>query len=558
MDTRPITLEQLPPDIVQEIISQAGDFSSIVWLYNNLKTARGVLTVNTTRDPYLGKFLQEKYAPTGSQDAFLSSLARKFRLRIRSPIAFPKLIRVYNRRQDCTAYLALNVCIFQAGKRDESWEKLLDKWKEQYARISISLKRYMVFLPAVETSTAYRLLIDKLITVTSKRGHLDSIHELILDSANYQAWYYYLRAHVRLASLPYKVKTTREIRQEYAATLYNPDIDTDTKRSIWASKYDFQGRDPGVVALEHIANANIPNMVDIFLDCFLAKFAIPRSPGLPSLTFLFSCQSGNLTVIRQLLRSMGGQADNQLSVVSLIKRGYFDILRATQVSEIRISSQCNVWNKNKHVSDYLRKFSLTELELLNTGLSNVYSYPNLSKVVLLSTILSNMPRVYEEYVRRYKPNISEYYAVFTLNYQAKLSGVSILNNLLAETYNFLGVEDRQRILQDWFPRNSKLLCKIWTEYGRRQWEDCVLYLKVHYNVQVTAKMLYPSIVKTSCLGLLAYIFGLELRSGYPEYKLEPLTNGLIAIDRELIGDIPVASIDVIAVMINIETILDRK
>ena len=68
---------------------------------------------------------------------------------------------------------------------------------------------------------------------------------------------------------------------------------------------------------------------------------------------------------------------------------------------------------------------------------------------------------------------------------------------------------------------------------------------------MTAEMLYPVIVKTSALGLLAYIFGLRLDSGYPKYELNQIHNGLIETDMGLLGRVS-DSVDVDILMIKIE------
>lgn len=556
--------ESLPPELIKVTLLNSDDFGTVISAHDFDRYVRSLLDCPPTQsDPRILTLVDDLSCELSpEQRRFLAELNVRFKLYVSEPLTFPKLRRAYNRSvfdPKCNLRTTLFACMKTAARLGLSKQlrptgatggydyhitvdshqgetignTLLDSWlrelRQNHAQIQAS--KYLNELPGyVHSNTGLTDLLLKLSVVASKYDHVDLSQELFVrskvvtwsdDRLVRKAKYWNLKAQVRVILRPYKVKTTKQIRDEHWLELFAADVTDDRKAQIWQSKYQFPTSD--VAELIKTSGGYDPKAI----GAALAKLGISDDSNDDGgfIVTLFSAKSGNAKILAQ-----SGHSNNRHVLIVAVKRGFFNIVKEHRRGFFGPNKAVKIWGKEQYMYKYFRNFSLKQIELFNDSLAITLGYQEYASAPELDIALVNggCTRLFLEYISGDNNKISHYGVL--QNLISDIQSVPIINALLDDIVPYDFAEIRT-FVNFWTEHNYRFLIKVWLEYGRRQFEDSLIYLRSIFGVSVIdAPKLVQMAVSMGAVGLLAYMFGYQLSNNESVPLMSP---GIITYDFRL-------------------------
>lgn len=515
-------METLPQEAIYAFLDTAGDFGVIVNLYEVNRQARAILDCQVVlAEPRVYTLINEARICVTSdiQTKLLERLNVKFKFKVRAPITWLKLRRAYNRsalNPRCREYNSLYACLKSAAKYDLVAQFTLIYAHNSYP-IELRKREYAANL-AVHNWLGHKatLLDDYLnqkdvVTRRDKRAGKDvddasewyfttmlsfiriayknqsfGVGEMLYaqllryngqNVRTYKAEMWRVSAWVRYYLTPYKIRTNREIRRQHSAVLYDPQVSDLEKRDIWASQY-----------------ANLDKL----------QFPEGTDP----------------MIIEETQRIIDGEST---FIAELVKRGYFSSVQHLGFRNIGLDTTISESGRSEPLLWFLRKFEPEHIEQIAIGLSKFYARPPPTPLDMLRLAADKGSyRLYTYLIAKYDLP-SEEYATLGPFMRPSLDGVFVLNDLLAKYVELFpgGSMTFRSIITNLYPI-------IWRVFGRRQFEDSLLYIIEKFRVDMRpALVIMLWEILTTDMGLFAYAFGYELtlskekRRFYTFTKLEP-------------------------------------
>lgn len=174
--------------------------------------------------------------------------------------------------------------------------------------------------------------------------------------------------------LPYKVTTTREIRDRHWQTLYSPTVDDEDKQKLWTTKYDLRNFEPDIDNEYHVAA--------------LAKLGLIDTVDLTKVSRLALLEIACHSVNSKLLTALGAEPLGMFgqSMVNLLKRGYFQAVK--HYSAWDLVNEPHLYGTNgARTYEYLTKFTLEQFLHLDAGLHSVYGHRKPSAGTSIESII---------------------------------------------------------------------------------------------------------------------------------------------------------------------------
>lgn len=602
-----LPLYVLPQNVVYDMIMDTDDFWLVINLYTFNRQAfyllSGNITINSHLDLFVSDVVNERLPPNKLN--LLQHLNLKFHLRVPSPLTFVKLVRAYKRSAFnplCYEYNSILDCLQSAARSGLDRGSLYTVWVSSHRMLADRLAESNVTLPELTRLKSYSEIMNKLAVLAYKNNHLQLGDSLLLPdpaSRSEKVVYFQLKAWSRYFLRPCKVRTNREIYQEHANTLFDPEVDHSVKEAIWASQYDL-AKFP--LAKSHL----IAKDVWLAIKARTGELRWNMIPlGLPQAVYIaltqLACRSGNSQAMAAPMTFLSdASVGKELRVITLLKRGFFRIL--TRMPNPSLPME--VWGKSTLFIRWCRKWPLARAKLLINVVNLLSKDMRASNTYfLLETVRGNTPELYLEAIKPCEGLFAEYRELFIqvdikaqteldrlnaetpktlyhpqvadihlkaidvtkqirsletgnlkLSLQTKLSkqdcptARALVSNMRKLTFGSISMindilnksvefEPHGDLTRggSWVDLNYKLLVQIWKTYGRQRFEDCLMYLRVNFAVQTDSK-LFTVAIENNARGLLAYMFGFN-------YKLEPLPRlGLIELNPQILHDVDILAL----------------
>lgn len=547
----------LPTDVLTEIIDRT-PFPDIVNLYQSNTAVRQLLGCERVYAARLLAFVDAEAqcaSVTSQQTTLLNRLNLRFRLNVKPPLSFAKLIRAYNHsalNPQCNAQASIADCLISAARLGLSEQvlpttnstSLYNLW--QYQKLAFNGGR----LSRVDETLINGLIITAYDNDYPELGDalISRVKEAagIITAADPRIYYPMVKSWVRRILAPYKVKTSQGIRREFAATLFDADVPDDIKREIWESKYDFG--DLALTQIFAIDNILASRNKGLIEACGLAKFGIDIDPVFSMSTRVvsilverFAAESGSPELIKKyqagyprITTTAHDYLSNDISTFIAAKRGYFEstkllIKRVTPLTHI----PNEYWGANNiYIFEFLDKFSLPEVELLWTGLAATYGYALNHREVIQGIVLGKAGSLFDAYVAKYTPILDDLKSAL-LRANLDVNQVNIVNYVLTRMLAENAAYARSFFIAWFDSQGTKTLVDIWKVYGREQFEDSLMYISINFGFDINAHIsrLYSDAVKYSNLGLIAYLHGKRLVLDITQDFRNPFPYKLVEMDR---------------------------
>lgn len=533
-------LALFPTEVIYELLYQAEDLATIVYLYKSNPKARSVLDCQSlTPSPRIDRFVGDADCVISkTQQDLFDHINTKFNLKL-TVVTWSKILRAYNlsgANPTCDDYSSIYDCLKSAVKLGLStavdtlylaWEQRQRDYSSRNGGSS-GLDKYS-FLP--------------LVTAAYKHNHLDigdrfyskvsTIRQDLDQPGVAKMIYFRLKAWVREILMPFKVKKTRDIRQAHYLILYDPSIDNKIKVKIWASKYDFNGKSPAQEMAHRSRGLNAPPEIVRFAMAKVGIYHESPVTAWDQILYLFLLYSRGPLLIKKLGEKPGVKL-HPMTIPIAIKLGYFD---AKTRGYRLVGWVKDIGKQRVRLVKFLTKFTLSQLQALCEGLNK--HNPNRlcdDEGVLLAIVFGGMSNLYFQYKNEHNINYGKIAANMFDDANVGLRSLGIVNDLLASIIPSLNPRNTGHtriILEHWLGKSLRLLVKIWQRYGRRQLEDSLIYLHVHFGVRFQLSTLNWSIGGVfSSEGFLAYLFGLRLDKNR---QLSPLTEpGIVELGRQFL------------------------
>lgn len=536
-------LSSFTPEIIELILRQADDFGIVVSMYQINRVTRKLLQPISLRpnperlfinDPMIYEFL-----PT--QTKLLEYLSVKFKLEVYPPLTYVKLLRAYK-------HSALNPQCYNCISIEDALESAAKYGLTERLFPSISGVPTLYDIHQRQSEYLHRILAKDvppgnfrqptlLATIAYTNGQLEAGEVLYTHAQDFYSedicmltWDEMLIARMdawsKFLLRPYKVKTSREILAEHSSKLFDPDVSYTEKREIWDSKYA-----PEAKAVKH-ADPLITLAVRAKLG-ILEATEITETNG--RLLLPFMCQSGDTDLVSEI----GLECEDYVAVVKALKRGYFEIINeAPFVLDPSDDFPIGSYDAPAYLLEYLDNYTLEQVTQLLEVLYKLEE-DELTPPKLFENITSGSAvKLYAQFIAKYPVTIDmliecrDWEPIFIhndiLDRMTKLSviGVDRLTPEISVSWNLVShihTNDEYLPLRN-VDRDS--LVRIWRIYGRRQFEDSLIYLqdKIKLAGVRGPDLLLHTVIRERNLGLLCYVFGYKLGKFLPEkltYELEP-------------------------------------
>lgn len=558
-----LPLQILPDTVVYDMIMNTDDFSAVVNLYFHNRHALHLLSdAQAPKRPHLDVFLSPLHNENLPRNKLniLEHLNVKFQLGVIPPLAFPKLLRAYNRsahHHKRSDYASILDCLHSAARlgSPEAFNDVFSQWTSVYAVLASRLAEgtFNITLSPLIGGQGFLKIMEKLATTAYKRNHLhlgDYIcTKFVTTEPSHKRVYYKLKMWSRHYLAQYKVKRTRDILREHADTLFSPNVKDAVKVKIWASKYD----------LTNFPVLRPPIIKDTIWAAMLARIGRLRPPDLPrgldhsvyvALSQL-ACLSGNAQSVASPMvfaLTHRGDSGGGLRTILLHKRGFYGVHDLSAVN-----LKVKVWGKEVYPLHYCRKWSLSVIKRLGQVTDTEWTiriiYGNASELYqkitapcrdIIVSGIAEVQRTQQDTARRLigavtsleRQTISNREGLRILDVKketenaleaqdclvphmrlyilsqttCKLSSMDMINDIMYTASHFTWLQGAQKHVQAWIELNYALLVKIWKVHGRQQWEDCMLYLAVEYGCLIDPEKMLDTAIYSNALGLIEYIF----------------------------------------------------
>lgn len=546
-----LTLANLPQDPLHVLISKLPDLEDVINLYYTNPNVYQALSCTTQPDSRNDLFVKEaRYCPlTSQQTQLLTRLVNKFHLDVPSPITFPKIIRAYYRsayNPQCPDYGSLADC-FESAARSGQIQQFLPPTadtvtlRDTYFHQAGQLPREVRHNEALAYNN---LLLRSAITAYENRQvPLGDELSKILQRSSYQMtgvrarWLTFVRfkAWLKILLAPYKLLTSKQIRQLHAGRLFASDVGDTEKQKLWAQQYDTSNLD--LVKITELAQ-EFPGVDEDMVNAILIKLGLNEQVQLVALdmnTYYLIGQSGDQEWIENLLLDSDDIDRVLMMYFQTLKRGYWDaaqLFKLGEPFELTLES-------TQHYSilvDNLKNFTYEQLKLFNQGLLD---QKLTTEADLLRPVLwSNNYSWYTQYVTENSIDLEKLAAILP-DTVTTLRGINIINDVLESVSQTLLVLPSGEItaglvkaVSEWLGYNYPLLVNIWKQLGRRQLEDSVIYLRTHLKVATKPELLMIQAITSESPGLLAYTLGYQLTL---DGELLPLTGGLFQVKKDILA-----------------------
>lgn len=524
----------LPSEIIQDTLLHGGDFQSVIDVYGFDRPMHALMDCQEAIHPHLTMLVDIPACPlSGPQQHFLAQLNVIYRLGVSEPLTFPKLKRAYLRsahNPQCSSHTTIFQCMKSAAKQnlgerlrvtggigradyDFSIEDDLpttvgNTLTDEWLRLTRALLMQVKDTPYLSSKlkfegTGLTDMFLRLSIIASKREYMQLAHEMAA-LANYNTFYsidlvnkanYWLfKAQSNILLRPYKVKTTREIRDVHWETLYSHTTSDTDKAKIWRSKYEFPVED--IVGLLKADAARLGFDYDI-TGAALARLGIRHGTNadISEAMSLLGVVSGDLQLLRHIYYPPGAYA-----TIKAVKYGYYemaDTLRGRAfLGPLKL---IQIWGKQRYLYRYFCNFTLKQIQLVHSSLNEKFKHAGALDMAL---IYGGCSRLFTEYTQgRRMPGyaILEYYG-------SDIRSLDITNTVLA-SYAQHGPQEIKWYTNKWLYANYEFLIHIWLEYGREKFEDALIYLRSNFNVQIYDLGFLEKVLALGATGLLTYLFG---------------------------------------------------
>lgn len=531
-----LTWENLPTDVLQEILFQPTNFAAVIQLTETNKQIQATLgcqriVVNPRLTSLLDEVNQCELLP--SQYQLLQQLNRKFNLGVEGKLTFARLKRAYNRSManpQCVEHSSLVNCLKSAAKLgltdqlrpsfDEAKPSLWNRWLAEYRRLVIAAASASLFDPDdlpddIVEAPWYCDFHTKLAIIAYKHSHIE-LGNTLLRCEGYgiseapimdEVFYWEAKANCKAILRPFKVLTSKQIREQYSSLLFDPAVPDAEKAEIWRTKYQLTEED--------IARLKMSADKDPMYHLALAKLGVYYSGGnvedVEDTVAIFWVMAGE----SEYLDEMSSDLLSMCTILAL-KRGYFELAKKLDGS-INLRTSLLVFDRSKFIFEFLQNFTLQEIERFYQGFSATFP----TETPLFSALVfGNCTQAYFEYVAKYEIGQSDLEA---------LSGTKSLE-ISDDLIRRLDPEIGGIASGLWSIYGGWLLVKIWLRYGRRQFEDSLLYLRIKFLRIFPERLLLYNAVQLGSLSLVAYLFGYQINS---QNQLTPLeTPGIIKVNND--------------------------
>lgn len=530
----PLFNQAFGEDYIRELLFRLNDFSSVIGLYQTSPGARKLLGCpNGTPNPHNDLFVAEAIdcGLTPDQLQILDYLNVKFQLQVMPPLTFAKLTRAYNRSgysPECSKYQSVHDCMLSMARLGLSEELMtqLKINKDRYEQLKPQLRAVNLKIADYDW---YEHVLDDLINGSYKHGHLRLAEDLIelsdLDTETGDIAEY--AAHIRQMLLPYKLRRSREIRDQHYRELFAADVTDAQKKLIWDTKYN-------LVAVEEFLNT-LENEQDPVVIAAKLKLGLPlNTENLRSnrlhlrILTVFAAQGGDINALLQ--QTQRGAPRASYGVILALKRGYFQSANMIRPSFKRITMGFKAGRKLMAAID---KFPLVQVRELNVGLAKSGNdKPDTDARLLTLAVQADAVNLYFQ-LRDVVTLRWDMFQPISETISTSVRAIPMWNDIFQ---NALGHSKIVQVFRKslWLSSNYKLLVDIWLTYGRSQFEDSLIYLQGNFGMQAQSDDigLWYAAVEKRALGLMAYLFGYELLGTMGAYSLRPLTtSGIVGLSN---------------------------
>lgn len=547
---------------VRAYIDAVNDFRTIIDLYNLSPVAMKMLGCDIVTHSTNDYFVDEASVCdlTPYKRDLLSKLNIRFQLRVEPPLSFSKLVRAYYRsgiNPTCDSYASILDCMHNAasnGNIDQLFA-LHDKWLGYHRQMDEYMISYGIKLPDYTPGSRdkwYNSNIYDLITLAYKHGHLIEANRLwdlvnVNDSEPrdhhlFEAIFRMVKGWMKVILRPYKIRRSRDIRAENYAILYNPKVSDADKGAIWATQYNI---DKGALPSASVYAADMPADAVKLIDLAThAKFGILLYDiGAYNLDIcdrirvIYSAYSGDKDLIEE--RSIDWYGGYSYDSVVMFRRGYYQGLQHREGLAFDWNATMIFSVEYVYMSEFLTTFTLDELVASAMGEFGKFGQPQgfREKSTLTTIVEGHLGHLYEAYVSKFgAPDVNLIGA--SLEYAiSNIRDIPMLNKLLDIAIKGIdlskSVDDDHRHrgarwgIGRWIARNYELWRDIWMAYGRKQFEDSLMYLSPLLRVTDGSPENLLSALRIAALyspGLMAYINRYKLLA---DGQLQPITDGSI-------------------------------
>lgn len=565
-----LSLHLLPDTAISVYIRTANDFSSIINLYNLNPLAQKMLgCVNSVRNPTNNALVATAVTCelTPYQDQLLEDLNAEFQLGAKSPLSFPKLVRAYNYsglNPICDTYNSILECMKSAAKHGQidkllpgNGSTLYDKWLDYQRQVDTIIiesdAEPVAYVPGTKGKW-YSRVLTQLIALAYNHGHLSAYKLWSLldlskfdkhDSHLFEAVYRMIKAWLKFLLRPYKIRRSRDIRAENYVTLYDLNVPDKDKAAIWVTQYQIPRDISGAFILpsaQPYADQLPPDGAGLIDMLIQLKFGVITgwtseiySHELSSkLRSIYSVYSGDEDIMAET--QLFGMSDFTHDVPIMAKRGYFETLGDREGAEFDWNDAL-FWSFGfMHLSSFFTTFTLKELIACTVSLSKKFGKPlkYTAADVLIPIVKGNLGHLYADYVTQFAAPSLKLIARSLEHAKSKIRDIPMLNQLFAmiisldiskPLYDDYRHFAARNAIHRWLDRNTLFLAKIWTVYGRQQFEDTLMYLRPLLDAtDKTFENVTQRIPDGDAPGLAAYCRGYKLTAGG---TLQPMSDSPI-------------------------------
>lgn len=557
-------LQFLTKEIIQVIIEQADDFSSVIGLYNVSRTTQELLRSRKDQPDSRQMLVSDpmQYEFLATQTKLLEFLNSKFKLEVRAPITYLKLVRAYKHsalNPTCYNHISIHAALVSAAKYGlteqlmptKDGSNLYDMCVKQRGFVSDPEPRSTFVCPIdvtcacnrclTETDSWRRTLLTELAITAYEHRQLatgDALWAALTTFTQADDGYFEELAYVRYdvwtkhLLRPYKLKSNRDIRQKHAVKLFDLDVPDAEKRIIWASQY-------ATNALSAVTEYVKTNDLDpMFVTIVIAKLGllgvVPDLDELDTRMVLTFAYSEDFD-----LQTQSESFANNIGMIKACKRGYFEWIQEYGFENEDFGF--NYFGRGRGLLEFLSNWHLDHVVQLTQSICRQnaadFTLEFLLGLLLERIAQAGVAKLYFQHTAKY-PLPPEMLGEIRGVAEYTVQNVDILNDIFARMVDTSTVDEINNSEPDSSANymEFRLLVGIWLTYGRRQFEDSLMYLtakmKVKFNLTLSSVVnnLLNMCVEFNAVGLLAYLFGYRLGNFYPatmEYELQPITDGLI-------------------------------
>lgn len=491
----------LHPDLLRLALTRADSFQDVITILKANRQLYDLLSCTDT-SPRVDSFLQMSSCQTPEQTLILEQLNARFNLKVSKPVTLEKLIWVHEYRyKHENLYSRLTA---EAKNGNQVFvQQGLETWKDILRRIQKLLLGVPNHLIEGRLAHLWGLKLGNIKVFGGVTNYLDQSSRKSRPPPEPKIPY------------PRKLKTNRQIRDEYAHILYDPQVSDFDKRAIWSSQY---------------APFELPKLSEVKGDkkwrALLVKFRSEEIKSIDDDQIEAAFESGDIRFLDMMVESNEGldYDETYYGILQLLKRGYWETLMIILTNPKYEPLAALVTPTPDDLIESLDTFKLSHIRLFGQGLLRLFEpfdsqeatdFKEAANEILDLRYLYGKSfaigyqELFQEIQAEIKPqleaNLDIVQEAFSHNLQfPSAANLVIMNTILMD----LSVVDYSKILgsmKKFFDTTPYFWIELWRKYGREQFEDSLIYLAKTFGIIVDGK----GLTETVDVSLLRYVLGPE-------------------------------------------------